>query len=74
LPDKLKAIRARTRLSPDEFAARVGAQSGAEILSYENDEGELPVSVLHHYAKVFDIPLANIVDDTRDLWFGDRQN
>jgi len=46
LPEKLKAIRERLGLSPDQIAPRVGAKSGAEILSYENDEGELPVSVL----------------------------
>jgi hypothetical protein len=52
----------------------VGATSGAEILIYENDEGELPVSVLFAYAKEFGIPFKNIVDDRRDLWFGHHQN
>ena len=67
MPEKLKAMRERTHLSPDEFAQRVGAKSGAEIVSYENDEGELPVSILHRYARVFEIPVENIIDDRRDL-------
>ena len=32
-------------LSPDEFAPHVKATDGAEITSYENDTGELPVSI-----------------------------
>ena len=47
LPEKLKAIRARSRLSPNEFAQRVGAQSGAEILSYENLAGLLADSKVY---------------------------
>jgi transcriptional regulator with XRE-family HTH domain len=74
LGHKLKRLRDQRRLSPDELAPRVGAQSGAEILSYENDEGELPVSVLFAYAKEVRIPFENIVDDHRDLWLGHRQN
>jgi len=61
-------------LTPDEIAPRVGAQSGEEILSYENDEGELPVPVLLAYAKEAGIPFENIVDDHRDLWLGHPQN
>jgi len=71
---KLKRLREHRHLSPDELARRVGAQSGADILEYENDEGEMPVSVLFRYAKEFGIPFENIVDDRRDLWLGHRQN
>jgi transcriptional regulator with XRE-family HTH domain len=74
LGDKLKRLRERTGLSPDDFAPRVGAQNGAEIFSYENDEGELPASILHRYAKEFGIPFENIVDERRELWLGHRQN
>lgn len=74
LGEKLKRLREHTPLSPDELAVRVGATSGAEILAYENDEGELPVSVLLRYAKEFGIPVENIIYDDRDLWFGHRVN
>lgn len=43
LAEKLKGIREKLQVSPDEFARRVGAQSGAEILSYENNQGDLPL-------------------------------
>ncbi len=59
LGEKLKRLREHTPLSPDELAVRVGATRGAEILAY---------------AKEFGIPVENIVDDRRDLWFGHRQN
>jgi transcriptional regulator with XRE-family HTH domain len=74
LGSKLKRLREHRRLSPDELAPRVSLQSGAEVLSYENDEGELPVSVLFAYAKEFGIPFENIVNDRRDVWLGHRQN
>jgi transcriptional regulator with XRE-family HTH domain len=73
LGSKLRQLRERAGLSPDQLAPRVGAHSGAEIHNYENDEGELPVSVLFAYAKEFGIPF-EIVDDRRDLWFGHHQN
>jgi len=38
IPEKLKAIRERLGLTPDEIAPKVGAKTGAEILAYENDE------------------------------------
>lgn len=37
LPEKLKTIRKRLGLTPDEIALKVGAKTGAEILAYEND-------------------------------------
>jgi hypothetical protein len=39
IPEKLKAIREHLALTPDELAPKVGARTGAEILTYENDEG-----------------------------------
>jgi hypothetical protein len=71
---KLKQIRERTRLDPDKFALRVKAKDGAEILSYENDEGDMPISVLWAYCSVSGVPIENLMDDDRDLWFGHRQN
>ena len=44
LEEKLKAIREKLQLSPDEFGRRVGAQNGAEIVSYES--ARLRVSLL----------------------------
>ena len=74
LGEKLKAIREHSKLSPDEFAAHVQAKDGAEILSYENGTGELPVSILIRYARLVNLPLENVVDDDRDLRFGHRVN
>ena len=74
LPEKLKAIREKLRLSPDEFAPRVGAKNGEEILSYENNVGELPARMFWRYLKVADVPLENLWDDKCDLWFGYRTN
>ena len=54
-------------LSPDQIAIRVGAKSGAEILSYENDEGELPVSVLWAYARLAGNPIMNFLDDDLEV-------
>ena len=70
---KLKAIREHSKLSPDEFAPHVQANDGAEIISYE-DTGELPVTILIRYARLVNLPLENLVDDDRDLWFGHRVN
>jgi DNA-binding XRE family transcriptional regulator len=74
IPEKLKAIRDRLGLTPDELAPRVGARNGAEIIAYENDEDDLLVSVLWGYVKIAGVPLENIFDDRCDLWFGYRQN
>ena len=74
IPEKLKTIRKRLALSPDQIAPRVGAQSGEEILAYERDEGEISVTIVICYARAFGVPWENIIDDRRDLWFGDRQN
>ena len=73
LGEKLKAIREHSKLSPDEFAQHVKAK-GAEIFSYENNTGELPVTILIRYARLVNLPLENLVDDHRDLWFGHRLN
>ena len=79
LTEKLKAIRLRLKLSPDAFAPLVGAKDGAEIESYEIDlgsdvEGGLLVTTLLRYVNVAQVPVENLWDDTRDLWFGHRVN
>src|SRR6188474_17470 len=73
LPEKLKAIRERLGLTPDQLAPFVGAKTGAEILAYENDEDDLLVSILFGYAKLANIPVENLLDDDRDLFFGQAE-
>ena len=70
LPEKLKLIRERLAMTPDQLAPFVGAKTGAEIVAYENDEDDLLVSVLWGYAKLANIPIENLMDDDRDLWYG----
>ena len=74
LAEKLKAIRERLGLTPDDLAGFVGANTGADILSYENDEGDLPVSVLFGYVKMSGLPVENLLHDDRDLSFGHLTN
>lgn len=57
LGEKLKQIREHSKLSPGEFAPHVKAKDGAEILSYEDGTGELPVSILIRYARLLTCPL-----------------
>jgi hypothetical protein len=71
---KLKAIREHFKLSPSQFAPHVKAKDGAEIISYEDDTGEMPVTMLFRYSRLADVPIENLVDDDRDLWFGHRVN
>lgn len=73
LREKLKLIRKRSGL-PDQFAVLVGAKNGEEILSYENRNTDVPLSVLKAYAKCAGVPVTNLIDDRCDLWFGFRQN
>jgi DNA-binding XRE family transcriptional regulator len=73
LSEKLKQIRQRTGLTPEEFAPHVNAKDAKAIAQYESGNGDLPVSVLMGYWKLSDLPLANIVNDERDLWLGDSR-
>lgn len=57
IPEKLKAIRERLGLKPDEIAPKVGGKTGAEILAYENDDDDLPVLVLWGYARLSGNPV-----------------
>jgi len=75
LPAKLKAIRERLGMTPDQLVAFVGAKNGAEILAFENDEDDLLVSILFGYAKLANIPIENLLHDELDLWtrHGEKQ-
>ena len=68
IPEKLKTIRERLGLTPDEIARRVGAKTGAEIVAYENDEDDLLVSVMFGYARLAGIPVENLLNDEWNLW------
>ena len=74
LAEKLIHIRERSGRTWAEFAQEVNARDGTEIAAYENNEGDLPISVLFAYARFAGIPIENIIDDDRDLWFGHLRN
>lgn len=74
LREKLKLIRERSGLQPDAFAAHLGAENGEEILSYENPDTDVPLTVLRAYAKYAGVPVRNLIDDRCDLRFGFRSN
>jgi hypothetical protein len=67
IPEKLKTIRERLGLKPDEIAPKVGARTGAEILAYENDEDDLLVPVLWGYARLSGNPVMNLLDDNLEV-------
>lgn len=67
LPEKLKTIRLRLNLTPGEIARKVGARSEAEILSYENDEADLPLSVLWGYAQCAGCRIENLIQDDLEV-------
>lgn len=69
IPEKLKAIRERLKLSPDQLAPKVGAKTGAEILAYEKDEDDLLFTVLWGYAKLAGCPLDNLINDALEVRF-----
>lgn len=68
IPEKLKTIRKHFGLTPDEIAPKVGAKSGTEITSYENDEDGLLVSVLWGYIRLAGCSLEDLMDDDRELF------
>ena len=67
IPEKLKAIRERLGLTPNEIAERVGAKNGAEIVAYENDEDDLLLTVLWGYAKLAGCPIDNLIYDNLEV-------
>lgn len=67
LPEKLKQIRQRLGMTPDQIAPFVGAKNGAEIEAYENDEDDMLISVLWGYARMSGNPLMNLMDDRLEV-------
>ena len=67
LGEKVKTIRLRLALTPDEIAQFVGAQDAAEIVAYEDDEGDMPISVLWAYARLAGNPMMNLIDDDLEV-------
>lgn len=71
IPEKLKTIRERLGLTPDEIAPKVGARTGAEIIAYENNEDDLLVTVLWAYSKLAGCPIDNLLYDNLEVSFRD---
>ncbi len=67
LGEKVKTIRLRLALTPDEIAQFVGAQDAAEIIAYGDDEGDMPVSVLWGYARLSGNSMMNLIDDDMEV-------
>ena len=72
LPEKLKAIRNQYHHSLTELLLK--PFDADTLAAYETGASDLPLSVLFAYAKVAGIPVENLIDDDRDLWFGHRMN
>jgi len=70
IPEKLKTIRKRLGLTPDEIASKVGARTGAEIIAYENDEDDLLITVLWGYLKLAGCPIENFINDDLEVTSG----
>ena len=70
LSEKLRTIRERDSQALSEMLKPFDAEIGA----FENGVADLPLGVLHVYAKVAKIPIENLFDDDRDVWFGHRVN
>lgn len=71
LSEKLRTIRERHTLPLSEVLKRFDAES---IEAFETGVADLPLSVLYAYANVARIPIENLLDDDRDVWFGHRVN
>ena len=54
LPEKLKQIRERTGLTPEEFAPHVKAKDGKAKEKYDRGKSDLPASVLMRCWKLSD--------------------
>lgn len=78
LPDKLRYIRRHLDLTQEQMVARLQAklrehhQPGVplypgHISGYERGLREPPLVVLLQYARLADVPLENLVDDSLDL-------
>ncbi len=70
IPEKLKQIRNRTRLTQGEIARHVKTKDQASISAYELGKRQPPIPVLLAYARLAGVPLENLVDDELDLLLG----
>jgi transcriptional regulator with XRE-family HTH domain len=71
LRETLKNICERYDLSAAEPLQSLDA---ATIEAYESGELNPPLMVLLAYAEMAGVSADNLLDDDRDLWFGDRVN
>lgn len=60
LSEKLRLIRERSGLHPDQFAPLVGAETGVEVLSYEDRKADVSLDLLQAYAKYARVPVRNL--------------
>lgn len=67
LASKLRRLRQRTGLSPDQIAPLVGATGGDEIRQYESNKGSICYMVLRAYAEAFGILESDIIEDDKAL-------
>jgi len=70
IPEKLKQIRQRTRLTQGQIVRHVKAKNRASISAYERGERQPSTPVLLAYARLAGVPLENLVEDELDLLLG----
>ena len=66
LSEKLRTIRERDSQALSEMLKPFDS----DIEAFESGVADLPLWVLYAYAKVAKIPIENLLDDDRDVWFG----
>jgi hypothetical protein len=71
LRETVKNICERYNLSAGELLRSL---DDAAIEAYESGELDPPLPVLLAYAEMAGVPIANLLDDDRDLWFGHLMN
>ena len=54
-------------MTHDQIAPFVGAKNGVEIIAYENDEDDMPISVLWGYARLSGNSIMNLMDDRLEV-------
>jgi transcriptional regulator with XRE-family HTH domain len=67
IANKLRRLRARSGLSPEQIAPLVGATGGDEIRQYESNNGSICVMVLKTYAEAFGLLEWDIIEDDKDF-------
>jgi len=68
LPEKLRLIRERARLTMPELVNRIGCDEiplyKGDISKYESGTREPPLVILLRYAKLGKVPVEKLIDDT----------